>query len=331
LSIAWSDGGLSQFERSIAPVSSEWWWASAEDGCSDPAADSVFIAVLPPFSRSIDFGPTECYGAETDALLDAPEPAGLMHIIEGDTLGSGPLALTFDAGSAVLWGLYDPLEGCAQDTVVLVPSHPPLNAAFTVTPASDCIPWDSQPLRCIDLSNGADFGTWQWAAMDIASPPDGSPTTGVMDWAPATNPALTLPAPGTWQITLALGQSEGCADTTVQSVCLLPPSDVWLPEAFSPNGDGINDVFYPRGSGVKEWHITVRDRWGQTVWEETHGPFPSGITLGTTDAQGWPAGWDGTTLNTGTPAAPGIYTVVFEATSDGGWPLGWQQPLKLVR
>ena len=331
LSIAWSDGGLPQFERSIAPVSSAWWWASAEDGCSDPAADSVFIAVLPPFSRSIDFGPTACYGAETDAILDAIEPAGLMHIIEGDTLGPGPLALTFNAGSAVLWSLYDPLEGCAQDTLVLVPSHPPLNAAFSITPASDCIPWDSQPLRCIDLSNGADFGTWQWAPVDIASPPDGSPTTDTFDWTPATNPTLTLPSPGTWQITLALGQSEGCRDTTAQSICLLPPTDVWLPDAFSPNGDGSNDVFYPRGSGVKEWHITVRDRWGRTVWQETHGPFPSGVTLGTTDAQGWPAGWDGTAMNTGTPAAPGVYTVVFEATSDGGWPMGWQQPLKLIR
>lgn len=331
ISIEWSDGGLPQYERSIAPASSAWWWVAVEDGCSDPATDSVFIAVLPPFDRSIDFGPVVCYGDGTDVLLDAPEPSGLMHIVEGDTLGTGPHALTLSAGSAVQWSLYDPIQGCTQDTLVLVPSHPPLNAAFSMSPALDCIPWDNQPLRCIDLSNGADSGTWQWAAVDIASPPEGSLTTDTFDWAPATNPTLTLPAPGTWQITLSLSQSAGCTDTTTQTICLLPPSDVWLPGAFSPNGDGTNDVYYPRGSGVKEWHITILDRWGQLVWQEAHGPFPSGGTLGTTDAQGLPAGWNGTTLNKGTPAPPGVYTVVFEATSDGGLPLGWQQPLKMIR
>lgn len=331
LSIEWSDGGLPAYQRSIAPASSEWWWVLVDDGCSDPAADSIFVEVLPPFQRSIDFGPTACFGEGTDALLEAPEPSGLMHIVEGDTLGIGPHSLTLNAGSAFQWSLYDPTDGCAQDTVILVPSHPPLSASFSIAPASDCIPWDSQPIRCIDLSNGADFGTWQWSPVDIATPPAGSTTSGTFDWALATNPTLTLPSPGLWQITLALSQAAGCADSTTHTVCLLPPSDVWLPEAFSPNGDGVNDIFYPRGSGVKEWQITIYDRWGQVVWQESHGPFSAGVTLGTTDALGLPVGWTGTAINKGTPVSPGVYNVVFEAVSDGGLPISWQQPLKMVR
>lgn len=330
-SIEWSDGALPTYERSIAPASSAWWWVSVSDGCSDPSTDSIFVEVLSPFQRSIDFGPLACFGDPTDALLDAPEPAGLMHIVGGDTLGDGPHSLILSAGSAVQWSLYDPIDGCAQDTLVLVPSHPPLNAAFSIAPASDCIPWDNQPIRCIDFSNGADFGTWQWNPVDIATPPAGSTTSGAFDWALATNPTLTLPSPGLWEITLTLSQAAGCADSTTHTVCLLPPSDVWLPEAFSPNGDGVNDTFYPRGSGVKEWQITIYDRWGQVVWQESHGPFPSGVTLGTTDAQGLPVGWTGQAVNKGTPVSPGVYNVVFEAVSDGGLPIRWQQPLKMVR
>ena len=131
LSIEWSDGGLPAYQRSIAPASSEWWWVLVDDGCSDPAADSIFVEVLPPFQRSIDFGPTACFGEGTDALLEAPEPSGLMHIVEGDTLGIGPHSLTLNAGSAFQWSLYDPTDGCAQDTVILVPSHPPLSASFS--------------------------------------------------------------------------------------------------------------------------------------------------------------------------------------------------------
>jgi len=331
LSIEWSDGAFPAVERSIAPESSGWWWVMADDGCSDPAIDSVFIAVLPPFDRSVDFGPIACFGEPTDVLLDAPAPAGLMHIVEGDTLGNGPLALTLSAGSALEWQLFDPIEGCAQDTLILIPSHPPLNAAFSVSPAADCIPWDSQPIRCIDLSNGADFGTWQWTPLDIAPPPEGSSTSGDFEWALAINPTLTLPSPGTWQITLALSQTPGCTDTTVHTICILPPADVWLPEAFSPNSDGVNDLFYPRGSGIKEWQMTIQDRWGQVVWQEAHGPYAPGATLGTSDEQGLPVGWTGITIHNGNPAPPGVYTVVFEAYSDGGLPVSWQQHLKMIR
>ena len=53
---------------------------------------------------------------------------------------------------------------------------------------------------------------------------------------------------------------------------------VFIPDIFSPNGDGINDIFFIRGKGVKSIHLMVYNRWGEKIFE-------------TTDIN---TGWDGT-------------------------------------
>ena len=54
-----------------------------------------------------------------------------------------------------------------------------------------------------------------------------------------------------------MAQDAGCADTVSQTLCILPPTSIWLPDAFSPNGDGANDWLRPRGSGIARWTMTV--------------------------------------------------------------------------
>jgi gliding motility-associated-like protein len=41
---------------------------------------------------------------------------------------------------------------------------------------------------------------------------------------------------------------------------------IYMPTSFTPNGDGINDEFWPVVSNVKSFEITVYDRWGRTVF-----------------------------------------------------------------
>ena len=54
--------------------------------------------------------------------------------------------------------------------------------------------------------------------------------------------------------------------------------ELYVPNGFSPNGDGQNDVLYVRGGGVTEMSWVIYDRWGEKVFE-------------TTDPK---QGWDGT-------------------------------------
>ena len=66
-------------------------------------------------------------------------------------------------------------------------------------------------------------------------------------------------------------------------------SDVFIPNTFTPNGDGANDVMYARGYKLEEIYFAIYNRWGEMVFE-------------TTDKN---VGWDGTYK--GRPADVGVF------------------------
>ena len=327
--LQWSDGGPALTERVLIPSTSGWWWVEVDDGCSHTAQDSLFLTLIDNIATDVLFGPPGCYGDPVDLLLDAASPAGIQHIVDGDTLGTGPLNLVLPGGANVDWTLVDPVEGCTLDTVLDIPSHPALNAGFAIVPAADCIPWDAQPIGLIDLSQGAEGGQWSWALSSLT--PDGTDSTYTETWSLGTNPFFELPSPGTWMVSQVLTQSSGCTDTITQSLCLLPPTQMWLPDAFSPNGDGANDRLYPRGSGVKNWQMTIADQWGVIVWQEAHDGFPAGSVLEATDPSGSPIGWSGERRSGSRPAPTGVYAVYLTGVTDGGEPIQQEQYIRLVR
>ncbi len=47
--------------------------------------------------------------------------------------------------------------------------------------------------------------------------------------------------------------------------------NLFIPNTFSPNGDGLNDVFYPRGKGIHGIKtLRIFDRWGEVVFEQSN-------------------------------------------------------------
>ena len=92
-----------------------------------------------------------------------------------------------------------------------------------------------------------------------------------------------------------------------------PSNAVWLPNIFSPNGDGSNDVLYVRGSKIYEVRFTIYNRWGEVVFE-------------TTDmAKGWDGTYQGERVN------DGVY--VYRATGSyvDGTPFELKGNVTLVR
>ena len=91
--------------------------------------------------------------------------------------------------------------------------------------------------------------------------------------------------------------SIGCTD--VDSVFITPASQLFFPNAFTPDGDGINDLFGPVGYKLDELEFMIFNRWGELIFT-ANGP----------DQQ-----WNGKMAD-GRPAPTGVYVYKFKATGE---------------
>ncbi|MEO0403938.1 MAG: PKD domain-containing protein, partial [Bacteroidota bacterium] len=92
----------------------------------------------------------------------------------------------------------------------------------------------------------------------------------------------------------------GCTqESNIEIVHIDLDADVYIPNAFTPNNDGINDVFGPKGEEIREFDLTVWNRWGDLVFESEQ---LSGV-------------WDGSYQQGEYYAPDGIYTFQVEYKS----------------
>lgn len=104
------------------------------------------------------------------------------------------------------------------------------------------------------------------------------------------------------QVTLTMFNKFGCSDKDTVQVLTKPCCEVFLPNAFSPNGDGKNDYFLPRlQNGQVLTSLKIFNRLGQLVYNNRN---PK-------------TGWDGTFEN-GKPAASDTYMYMIEYTCSDG-------------
>jgi gliding motility-associated-like protein len=209
------------------------------------------------------------------------------------------------AGDSYNWALLDLQEGCSWDTIVELPGHPPVTAAFSVVPDEPCIAWTSQPVQFIDLSQFADSGNWTIVL------PDGE--TSGFPYVYGNSPIWTFSEPGSFDVTLTVVHSSGCSDTAVQTVCVLPDITLWFPDAFSPNGDGANDAFIVIGEGLLDYECHIYNRWNALVWSSSN--------IGES--------WNGTGAN-GQAAPVGVYVVQISARDTGGIITTKTEALRLI-
>lgn len=117
-------------------------------------------------------------------------------------------------------------------------------------------------------------------------------TTYTYDWEPAEgldNPNIHNPKASpdeTTTYTVLITNEGGCVVEKEVTIVVLNPDCqepyIFLPNAFTPNGDGENDVLYVRSNIVESLELVIYNRWGQKVFETTNQE----------------TGWDGTFKNT---------------------------------
>lgn len=72
---------------------------------------------------------------------------------------------------------------------------------------------------------------------------------------------------GTYKVLLTATGNNGCQDTIAQKVVVLPDFAFYIPNAFTPNGDKVNDTFIGYGVGVSKFTMYIFDRWGNKIYE----------------------------------------------------------------
>ncbi len=119
--------------------------------------------------------------------------------------------------------------------------------------------------------------------------------TTIFQWTPARglndpfalNPVATLDKDISY--TLTMTTPEGCAGSDVINIKVFEAPEIYVPSAFTPNGDGLNDRLYPIPVGIKELrYFRVYNRWGQVVHQSASA------------GQGWDATIGGVKQPTGT-------------------------------
>lgn len=81
------------------------------------------------------------------------------------------------------------------------------------------------------------------------------------------NPVHQFNATGNFQTCLVAYNQFGCADTVCQEVSTIVVPLLDVPNAFTPNGDGINDKVFVRGFGIARMTFKIYNRWGQLVFQ----------------------------------------------------------------
>lgn len=81
------------------------------------------------------------------------------------------------------------------------------------------------------------------------------------------NPTHMYSDTGVYEVKLTITGSNGCPDTTVKKIHVQPDFAFYIPNSFTPNGDGINDTFIGYGIGIKKFSMVLFDRWGNLMYE----------------------------------------------------------------
>ncbi len=182
-----------------------------------------------------------------------------VHCYTNDSIYAPVAALTVTSDSGCVTTL-------SKNNLITVYPNP--HAAFTADPEITTV---VDPIvSLIDLSTGAAF--WNWNFGDLTTSAVASPLTH-------TYPADTA----TYKITLITSTLNGCKDTAYQTIRIDADFVFYIPNSFTPNGDGINDYFFGKGVGIIKYNLWIFDRWGNQIFDCSINDVP----------QSQPCQWDG--------------------------------------
>jgi PKD repeat protein len=248
--------------------------ASSSAGCLDTVIDTLTVYALPVVNFKSD---TVCFGKPssfTDLSIVPLGTVGAWNWNFGDPASGAndtsslqnPVHVFSAPGTYTVTLTVTSNNGCVSTLSMQAMVYALPNADFSYDPAS--------PLQLADLAEFTDLSSggasqWNWWFGDDST-------------AASQNPTHLYGDTGVYIITLAIVDNHGCVDT-IQKPLEVADYTFYIPNAFSPNGDGRNDFFFGVGIGIREYEMWIFDRWGNRIFYCTKQGLPQMI----------PCLWDG--------------------------------------
>lgn len=228
----------------------------AEGGCIDSA--EVTIEVIPrpamAFINSFDEG---CAPLEVSFTSVSTDAISLIWNFGDDSAtvnGDSPIHTFAEPGSypVTLYGVTT--GGCIDSSeVLMVTVHDTIAADFVSTPMFPVelvIP--GSEVDFLDISNEAI--TWLWEF--------GNGQSSALQ-----NPSTAFDQPGEYMVSLQVTNDNGCTSEITHGPYIVIVPDLFIPNVFSPNQDGINDGFRVDYNGNQPYQLQIFDRWGKELFQ----------------------------------------------------------------
>ena len=254
---SWNEGSIIGDHPTVAPTNDSTFTVTLSDGCSPAVTQAVDIIVYP--LPDVDFTPhviAGCTPVTVNFQNFFPVENGSIFYwdLQDNTLSNdtNPVHTYTIPGSYNISLTIVTPEGCADTRTV--------NNAVTVYayPVADFFQSSDQVSvfypEITFTDNSANAITWQW---DFG---DGQTISDILQ------PMHSYTDTGTYRVQLIVTSVGGCIDTTYGLIRIEPEFTIFIPNSFTPNGNGVNDTFYGEGVGFVDYEMWIIDRWGKEIF-----------------------------------------------------------------
>ncbi|MDD5570651.1 MAG: gliding motility-associated C-terminal domain-containing protein, partial [Bacteroidales bacterium] len=278
----WSSGQTTQtanVTNTITNINSGIYTVTVIDSMGCSAIKQIEVENDNPLTHTISPTPEHCGkidGTATTNVLGGNSALYTYLWNNGETtktinnLSQGNYIVTVNYGTCKITG-----------TTIIGETYGP-NADYTYTPAIlDLFENTTALFEDLSTTGGQPIVKWHWDFYDDNSTSD------------IQLPAHTYKNTGTYTVCLKVTDSENCVDSICKPIIVKDIFTVYIPNAFSPNSDMLNEGFIPQGYNIDPngFQMTIFDRWGGIIYKTTDINIP----------------WNGRYMNNGDVVQIGVY------------------------
>lgn len=260
----WMPGNVDNDSIVITPNVTTIYTVTVTDslGCSlsEPVEVTVFGSPEPLITKSASSGCQAFCPTFTDLT---PFPTGSINAQREWSFGDGEVAQTDSVidhcyknpGTYGITLTVITDKGCRKTVTWenYIEVYPNPEAEFIADPTETNIL--SPSINFTNLSNGADHFLWNFGDNDSVF----------------TSESLhhTYSDTGVFTVRMIAATDFNCIDSIKSTIVISPYYTFYIPTSFTPNGDGLNDLFEIKGSYIQTCNLEIYDRWGKNFYNRS--------------------------------------------------------------